>query len=308
MLTTEIDVKLNSRRVALATVAVLAVSGVTGGVAAAGEDGSDRGRERGRPDCSSTSRRGRAGLLAVVGLTADGRLICFNEYEPSDARSIGRVVGLTGDSALVGIDYRPASGELVGLGDAGGVYSIDSTSGSATKKSQHSVTLTGTSFGVDFNPTVDRLRITSDGQNLRANVDTGATLVAAALDPDAWEAIFRRCHGPLFSYARRRTPTPQAADDAVSETMIRALERIDRFRWRAGGRGPAVQHPPQRRARAPRCARRPTRRSASERRRTPSATRRTSGQRDRSGAIRHAPRNLACPIGRWAPRQPVSLS
>ena len=120
MLTKEIDVKLNSRRVALATVAVLAVSGVTGGVAAAGEDGSDRGRERGRPDCSSTSRRGRAGSLDVVGLTADGRLICFNEYEPSDPRSIGRVIGLTGDSVLVGIDHRPASGELVGLGDAGG--------------------------------------------------------------------------------------------------------------------------------------------------------------------------------------------
>ena len=63
------------------------------------------------------------------------------------------------------------------------MYSIDSTSGSATKKSQLSVTLTGTSFGVDFNPTVDRLRITSDtGQNLRANVDTGATLVDTTLN------------------------------------------------------------------------------------------------------------------------------
>ena len=37
-------------------------------------------------------------------------------------------------------------------------------------------TVMGTSFGVDFNPTVDRLRVTSNtGQNLRINVDNGLT-------------------------------------------------------------------------------------------------------------------------------------
>lgn len=41
----------------------------------------------------------------------------------------------------------------------------------------------GSSFGVDFNPTVDRLRIISDsGQNLRANVDTGATIIDGAIN------------------------------------------------------------------------------------------------------------------------------
>ena len=53
----------------------------------------------------------------------------------------------------------------------------------ATKRAQLDQVLSGTSFGVDFNPTVDRLRIVSDtGQNLRANVDTGATLVDGALN------------------------------------------------------------------------------------------------------------------------------
>lgn len=42
--------------------------------------------------------------------------------------------------------------------------------------------LVGASFGVDFNPVVDRLRIISDTvQNLRANVDTGVTLVDGTL-------------------------------------------------------------------------------------------------------------------------------
>jgi hypothetical protein len=64
---------------------------------------------------------------------------------------------------------------------------IDVRDGGATFKSQLSVALAGTSFGIDFNPTVDRLRIISDtGQNLRVNVDTGAATVdtnLSGLDP-----------------------------------------------------------------------------------------------------------------------------
>ena len=89
---------------------------------------------------------------------------------------------------MVGIDFRPATGELYGLGEAGGIYTIDVATGAATFKSRlvdavgAPVPLAGASFGVDFNPTVDRLRIVSDtGQNLRANVDTGVTAVDTAL-------------------------------------------------------------------------------------------------------------------------------
>jgi hypothetical protein len=42
--------------------------------------------------------------------------------------------------------------------------------------------LSGTAFGFDFNPTVDRLRITSTAQqNVRVNVDTGAVTVDSPL-------------------------------------------------------------------------------------------------------------------------------
>lgn len=58
---------------------------------------------------------------------------------------------------------------------------------------------------------------------------------AVARDPDAWEALFRRSYRNLFSFARRRLLDDQAADDAVSETMMRALDNIDRFRWQGGG-------------------------------------------------------------------------
>jgi hypothetical protein len=46
------------------------------------------------------------------------------------------------------------------------------------------VALSGTSFGVDFNPVPDRLRVVSDtGQSLRVNVDDGVTIVDAMLNP-----------------------------------------------------------------------------------------------------------------------------
>ena len=42
--------------------------------------------------------------------------------------------------------------------------------------------LSGTEFGVDFNPVADRLRVVSDtGQNLRIDADTGATITDAPL-------------------------------------------------------------------------------------------------------------------------------
>ncbi len=83
---------------------------------------------------------------------------------------------------MVGIDYRPENQELYGLDASGAIYTIDPPTAVATFKSQLNVALVGCSFGVAFNPVVDRLRIISDtGQNLRANVDTGATLVNGTL-------------------------------------------------------------------------------------------------------------------------------
>jgi len=118
----------------------------------------------------------------MIGLTSDQRLICFNEFRPGHASTIGTISGLVGDdSMLVGIDYRPADGMLYGVGNAGGVYVIDTTDAGAKFVNRLSVALSGTSFGVDFNPVVDRLRIVSDsGQNLRHDLGntagTGTTI------------------------------------------------------------------------------------------------------------------------------------
>lgn len=58
---------------------------------------------------------------------------------------------------------------------------------------------------------------------------------AVERDPDAWEALYRRSYRNLFGFARRRLFDDRVAEDAVSETMTRALDNIDRFTWQGGG-------------------------------------------------------------------------
>ena len=126
--------------------------------------------------------------LQLFGLTSDQQLIRFREDRARFSQVVGPITNLSGDTALVGIDFRPATGDLYGLGNAGGIYTIDPETAEASFASQISangqpLALSGVSFGVDFNPTVDRLRVISDtGQNLRINVDTGAATVDGGLN------------------------------------------------------------------------------------------------------------------------------
>jgi hypothetical protein len=135
--------------------------------------------------CGNRLDLGREPELLIVGLTADQRLVQFRECTPSNLYVIGSVYDLRSpDTALVGIDFRVQDGQLYGVGNGGGIYTIDPYTAQATWVSQLSVSLEGTLFGVDFNPAADRLRIISDtGQNLRHNVNAGGTtLVDGALN------------------------------------------------------------------------------------------------------------------------------
>lgn len=56
-----------------------------------------------------------------------------------------------------------------------------------------------------------------------------------ACDPDAWEALYRDVYPGLHAFASRRLGSAAAADDAVSEAMARALDRVGSFSPRGGG-------------------------------------------------------------------------
>jgi hypothetical protein len=131
----------------------------------------------------------------TFGLTSANRLVTFNRAAPA-IRTAVAITGLQGSEQLLGIDIRPGgtpAGELYALGSSGRIYTINTTTGAATQKSMLSADTTdttspftaldGADFGVDFNPVVDRLRVVSNtGQNLRINVDTGATITDGALN------------------------------------------------------------------------------------------------------------------------------
>jgi hypothetical protein len=86
------------------------------------------------------------------------------------------LTGLQAGETLVGIDLRPATGQLYGVGSSSRLYIINPGTGAVTQiGSAGAFTLGGTSFAVDFNPVVDRLRVISNtGQNIRINPADGS--------------------------------------------------------------------------------------------------------------------------------------
>jgi Domain of unknown function (DUF4394) len=115
--------------------------------------------------------------LISFGLTADQRLVRFRVAAPQNPRVVGSISGLSGaDTMVIGIDFRVQDGKLYGVGNGGGIYTIDTRFATAMKVSQLTVPLSGMLFGVDFNPAANALRIVSDaGQNLSHSIDTGVT-------------------------------------------------------------------------------------------------------------------------------------
>ena len=115
-----------------------------------------------------------ATAVPVNFLDIANRLIRVDSLTPGTITSTLALTGIQGNETLLGIDYRPASPRvLYGLSTAGRVYAINPLTGGATAVGTPTP-IVGTSAGVDFNPSVDRIRVvTNTNQNLRFNPDTG---------------------------------------------------------------------------------------------------------------------------------------
>ena len=104
-------------------------------------------------------------------------LVSFDSERPGAVLSMNVIRGLRPGENIVGIDFRPANKKLYALSSTLRLYIVDPTTGAATPVGGGPITgnLTGTRFGFNFNPTVDRIRIvTNTGQSLRAHPETGA--------------------------------------------------------------------------------------------------------------------------------------
>jgi len=115
---------------------------------------------------------------------SSNNLLSFNVSAPNKINSDKPITGLQAGEIILAIDIRPATGQLYGLGSTSRLYMIDKTTAVATVVGTSAFTpiLNGASFGFDFNPSVDRIRVVSNTrQNFRLNPETG---VLAGLDTD----------------------------------------------------------------------------------------------------------------------------
>lgn len=119
-----------------------------------------------------------AHAVPSTGLAGGTALFDFDTATPGMTGALRNITGLGSGETLYGIDYRPATSVLYGLGTTGTLYTINVATGAASAASTLSAGLSGTSFDIAFNPVVDLLRVVSNtGQNLRVNASTGATTV-----------------------------------------------------------------------------------------------------------------------------------
>lgn len=123
--------------------------------------------------------------LVAYSISGGTNLFIFNP-QAAGSRIIKPITGLQSGETVLGVDMRPATGQLYALGSSSRIYTINTANGAATAVGTgFTPALSGTQFGFDFNPTVDRIRVVSNtGQNLRLHPTLGtAVFTDGALNP-----------------------------------------------------------------------------------------------------------------------------
>ncbi|WP_428665039.1 DUF4394 domain-containing protein [Runella sp.] len=115
--------------------------------------------------------------VSFYALNDNNQLMLINVRTTSSPTATATISGLPTGEKILAIDFRPATGQLYGIGSDSRLYVINPTSGAARAigTGPLSSALNGSMIGFDFNPTVDRIRlVTNTGQNLRLHPETGA--------------------------------------------------------------------------------------------------------------------------------------
>lgn len=117
-----------------------------------------------------------ANAALIYGITFDNNLFSFDSAQPNAILSGVYVSGLVPNEFIQAIDFRPSNNVLYALGSANRLYTLDTTTGAASLVGAFGPpVLSGTAFGMTFDPVADVVRVHSDtDQNLRLNPNTGA--------------------------------------------------------------------------------------------------------------------------------------
>ena len=60
----------------------------------------------------------------LYAVTSSNRVIRFNSTDPATLTASQPITGLQESETIVGIDFRPATGELYALGDSSRLYTV----------------------------------------------------------------------------------------------------------------------------------------------------------------------------------------
>jgi len=115
----------------------------------------------------------------VAGTTLQNFLITWDSANPAEIQTGVAIQGMMANETIVGLDARPANGNVYAVGSFGHLYSINTTTGvsSSIGSGTFMPALNGSQFGVDWNPMTDQLRIVS---NARQNLIVSPTGVVTA--------------------------------------------------------------------------------------------------------------------------------
>jgi hypothetical protein len=158
----------------------------------------------------------------LVATTSQNQLLTFNARNADRVKDIQAITGLPAGVTLRGIDFRPKTGDLYGVGSDSVVYRVNPGTGIAIAEGPaFTPALRGRSFGVDFNPVVDKIRVVSDDrQNLRLNVDEGTVLsMDADLNPGMPQVVAAGYENSSFNVTQPAA-TKLHVVDAASDTLF----------------------------------------------------------------------------------------
>ena len=185
----------------------------------------------------------------LVATTNQNQLLTFNARNPERIRDIQTISGLPAGVSLRGIDFRPKTGDLYGVGSDSVVYRVNPSTGIAIAEGPaFTPALRGQAYGVDFNPVVDKIRVVSDDrQNLRLNVDEGTVLSADAdLNPGMPQVVAAGYENSSFSFNQPAATTLHVVD-AASDSLF--TQNPPNNGTLTNPRKPADRRRPQRRLR-----------------------------------------------------------
>jgi hypothetical protein len=164
--------------------------------------------------------------VPLVGLTDSNRLVLFDSTEPERVTGAVDVTGLQPNEQLLGIDTRPATGQLYAVGSTSRLYTVNTVTGAATQvgAGPFSPALNvsaagGFEIGMTFDALQDRIRVVSNGQSLRLDPDSGTVF---ALD------------GPLFNTSPGESPGRVPGVTGLAQEPGSPLPTLYGIDWRAG--------------------------------------------------------------------------